>query len=339
MNQVMSNLYQLKNIDFYYGDGVGSSPVLSNINVEIKQSRIVAIVGPNGSGKTTLLNLLAFLDSPKAGELSFREGIIKKENIEECKKRVGYVQQSPYLLRGSAYKNIELGLKLKQIDKETRHKKVNEVIELLDISALAKRSARSLSGGEAQKIAIGQILALDPEVLVLDEPFNHLDKNAVSELEQLIQTLNKELNKTIIFTTHDQIQAQSLADDVYSVVGGKLFEAHLVNLFDGILNLDNNSFKTSNLTIYVSDAVRQGNQIAIDPKQIVVSKEKLDSSMQNSFSGKITGMNEEEGNVKLTVNVGESIQAIITHKALQQLKLSIGNDIWLSFKSSSIVVF
>ena len=113
----------------------------------------------------------------------------------------------------------------------------------------------------------------------------------------------------------------------------------MVNLFDGILNLDNNSFKTSNLTIYVSDAVRQGNQIAIDPKQIVVSKEKLDSSMQNSFSGKITGMNEEEGNVKLTVNVGESIQAIITHKALQQLKLSIGNDIWLSFKSSSIVVF
>lgn len=335
----MSNLYQLKNIGFFYENEVDLPPVLSNINVEIKQSRIVAIVGPNGSGKTTLLNMLAFLSLPKAGELSFKHEIIKKENIEESKKTVGYVQQSPYLLRGSAYKNIELGLKLKHIDKETRQKKVNEVIELLEIASLVKRSARSLSGGEAQKIAIGQILALDPEVLVLDEPFNHLDKNAIYELEQLIRTLNKELNKTIIFTTHDQIQAQLLADDVYSVVAGKLFEAHLINLFNGALSLDNNSFKTTNLTVYVSDAVRQGDQIAIDPKQIVVSKEKLDSSMQNSFPGKIIGMNEEEGNVKLTVNIGELVQAIITHKALQQLKLSIGSDVWLSFKSSSIVVF
>ncbi len=335
----MNNLYQLKNVDYYYGDEPNSSHVLSNINFEIKQSRIVAIVGPNGSGKTTLLNMLAFLNLPRVGELSFRQEAVEQENIEACKKRVGYVQQSPYLLRGSAYKNIELGLKLKHIDKEIRHEKVNEVIELLGVANIAKRPARSLSGGEAQKIAIGQTLVLDPDVLVLDEPFNHLDKNSIDELEVLIRNLNKDLDKTIIFTTHDQMQAQSLADDVYSVVGGRLFEAHLVNLFSGSLDLDNNCFKTTHLTIYVSDAIKHGEQIAIDPKQIVVSKEKLDSSMQNSFSGKITGMNEESGNVKLSVNVGESVQATITHKALQQLKLSIGSEVWLSFKSSSIVVF
>ncbi len=335
----MNNLYQLKNVDYYYGDEPNSSHVLSNINIEIKQSRIVAIVGPNGSGKTTLLNMLAFLNLPRVGELSFRQEAVEQENIEACKKRVGYVQQSPYLLRGSAYKNIELGLKLKHIDKEIRYEKVNEVIELLGVANIAKRPARSLSGGEAQKIAIGQTLVLDPDVLVLDEPFNHLDKNSIDELEVLIRNLNKDLDKTIIFTTHDQMQAQSLADDVYSVVGGRLFEAHLVNLFSGSLDLNNNCFKTTHLTIYVSDAIKHGEQIAIDPKQIVVSKEKLDSSMQNSFSGKITGMNEESGNVKLSVNVGESVQATITHKALQQLKLSIGSEVWLSFKSSSIVVF
>ena len=335
----MNNLYQLKNVNYYYGDEPNSSHVLSNINIEIKQSRIVAIVGPNGSGKTTLLNMLAFLNLPRVGELSFRQEPVEQENIEACKKRVGYVQQSPYLLRGSAYKNIELGLKLKHIDKEIRYEKVNEVIELLGVANIAKRPARSLSGGEAQKIAIGQTLVLDPDVLVLDEPFNHLDKNSIDELEVLIRNLNKDLDKTIIFTTHDQMQAQSLADDVYSVVGGRLFEAHLVNLFSGSLDLNNNCFKTTHLTIYVSDAIKHGEQIAIDPKQIVVSKEKLDSSMQNSFSGKITGMNEESGNVKLSVNVGESVQATITHKALQQLKLSIGSEVWLSFKSSSIVVF
>ncbi|MGB1801072.1 MAG: ABC transporter ATP-binding protein, partial [Gammaproteobacteria bacterium] len=323
----MNNLYQLKSVDYQYADEVASPCVLSNINVEIKQSGIVAIVGPNGSGKTTLLNLFAFLDLATAGELSFGSEVINQENIEKCKKRVGYVQQSPYLLRGSAYNNIELGLKLKHVDKETRHKKVNEVIELLDIADLAKRSARSLSGGEAQKVAIAQILALDPEVLVLDEPFNHLDKKAVNELEQLIQTLNKELNKTIVFTTHDQIQAQSLAKEIYSVVDGKLFEAHLINLFAGVLDKQNNIFNTANISIFVSDAVEQGDQIAIDPKQIVISKEKLDSSMQNSFSGKITGMHEEEGNIKLAIAIGEQIQATITHKALQQLELSIGTEV------------
>ena len=333
------SIYQLKNVDYYYGDEPDLPRVLSNINVDIKQSQVVAIVGPNGSGKTTLLNLFAFLDSPKAGELSFKQEEIKKENINGCKKQVGYVQQSPYLLRGSAYKNIELGLKLKHVDKEARHKKVNEVIELLDIAELAKRQARSLSGGEAQKVAIAQVLALDPEVLVLDEPFNHLDKNAINELETIVRNLNKDLNKTIIFTTHNQIQAQSLADDVYSVVNGKLFEAHLVNLFNGVLDKQNNIFNTASLVITIADGITEAEQIAIDPKQIVISNEELKSSMQNSFSGKITGMNEEEGNIKLNINIGEQIQAIITHKALQDLQLSIGSNVWVSFKSSSIVVF
>ena len=334
----MNSIYKLENVDFYYGDEPESNRILSNINVEIKPSEMVAIVGPNGSGKSTLLNIFAFLASPKAGKLQFKENIVQN-NREQFRKNVGYVQQSPYLLRGSAFKNIELGLKLNHVNKEVRHKKVNEVIELLGISDLANRSARSLSGGEAQKVAIAQILALDPEILVLDEPFNHLDKNAINELEQLVLRLNKELNKTIIFTTHNQIQAQSLADEIYSVVGGKLFEAHLVNLFTGVLDIQNKTFNTSKLTINISDAVKQGDQIAIDPKQIVISNDKLDSSMQNSFSGKIIGMNEENGDVKIKINIGEDIQATITHKALQKLQLSIGSDVWVSFKSSSIVAF
>lgn len=339
MRQSMKNLYHLKSVEYFYGDNSNSDRVLSNINVEIEPSKIVAIVGPNGSGKTTLLNLLAFLDLPKAGELCFKEKVINKQEIDSYKKQVGYVQQSPYLLRGSAYKNIELGLKLRHVDKESRHKKAEETIELLGITDLAKRSARSLSGGEAQKVAIGQVLALDPEILVLDEPFNHLDQDAILELEKLVVKLNKDFDKTIIFTTHNQIQAQSLADNVYSVIAGRLFEAHLVNLYSGSLDRKNNVFNTANLSIRVSDAIKQGEQIAIDPNQIVISNEKLDSSMQNSFLGKVTGMNEGEGNIKLNINIGEQIQATITHNALEQLKLSIGNDVWVSFKSSSIVVF
>lgn len=333
----MTSLYQLKNITFNYGDGHDFR--LSDINVDIKKSHIIAIVGPNGSGKTSLLNILSFLNLPHGGSLIYDEEELGRFNIEQFKKTVGYVQQSPYLLRGTVFKNIELGLKLKHIDKESRIKKVSAVMELLGITELSDRPARSLSGGEAQKVAIGQVLVLEPEVLILDEPFSHLDKASIHELEQLILTLKNELQKTVIFTTHNQIQAQCLADDIYSVIKGKMFETHLLNLFNGMLDSSNNTFNTGKLLINTPDGVEQAEQVAIDPKQIVISKQKLDSSMQNSFSGKVTGMNEENGLIKLSVNVGEQFQATITHKALEELNLSIGSEVWISFKSSSIVIF
>jgi molybdopterin-binding protein len=335
----MSNVYQLKNISFDYGTDSSQGFCLSGINVDLKKSNITAIVGPNGSGKTSLLNLLSFLNYPNDGTLIYNGTMFSRENSKQFKKTVGYVQQNPYLLRGTVFKNIELGLKLKRVDKDSRLKKVFEVMQLLGISKLSERSARSLSGGEAQKVAIGQVLALEPEVLILDEPFSHLDKKSIDELEILMLTLKDELQKTVIFTTHDKIQAQCLADDIYSVIKGKLFEAHLVNLFNGVFDSSNNTFNTGKLSISVPDVVEQAEQIAIDPKQIVISKEKLDSSMQNSFPGKIIGMNEEEGQIKLNINVGEQVQATITHKALENLKLSIGAEVWISFKSSSIVIF
>jgi tungstate transport system ATP-binding protein len=334
----MTSMYQLNNISFDY-ESYGSGFKLSDINIDIIKSNITAIVGPNGSGKTSLLNILAFLNAPHDGVLIYDEKKLEQRNNEQFKKNVSYVQQNPYLLRGTAYKNIELGLKLRHVDKETRLKRVSEVMQLLGISDLADRSARSLSGGEAQKVAIGQVLVLEPDVLIFDEPFSHLDKKSIHELEQLIKKLKNEFQKTIIFTTHDQIQAQCLADNVYSVVKGKVFAAHLVNLFNGVLDQDQNSFNTGKLLINTPESIEIAEHIAIDPKQIVISKEKLDSSMQNSFSGKITGMNEEDEQIKLYINIGEEVQATITHKALEKLQLSIGTNVWVSFKSSSILIF
>jgi tungstate transport system ATP-binding protein len=331
----MTSLYQLKDIVFNYGTDF----TLSDINVEIKKSNITAIVGPNGSGKTSLLNILSFLNLPHNGSLIFNGTELRRDNLEQIRKTVGYVQQSPYLLRGTTFKNLELGLRLKHIDKETRIKKVAEVMLLLDITELSDRTARSLSGGEAQKVAIGQVLVLDPDVLILDEPFTHLDKRSIHELEQLILKLRNDLQKTIIFTTHNQYQAQWLADHIYSVIKGKVLKSQLINLFNGSLDTSNNSFNTGKQVIIIPDGIEQVEHIAIDPKQIVLSKQKLDSSMQNSYPGKITGMVEEDGQVKVSVNTGENFQAIVTHKALEELGLSIGGDVWISFKSSSILVF
>jgi tungstate transport system ATP-binding protein len=331
----MTSLYQLKNITFNYGTDFS----FTDICIDIEKSNVIAIVGPNGSGKTSLLNILSFLNFPHAGSLFYNEKELSRSNLEQFRKTVGYVQQSPYLLRGTTFKNIELGLKLKQVDKETRIRKVAEVMQLLGITALSNRNARTLSGGEAQKVAIGRVLVLDPDVLILDEPFTHLDKDSIYELEQIVLKLKGDLGKTIIFTTHDEYQAQWLADDVYSVIKGKVFESQVINLFSGSHDTQKNSFNIGKQLIHIPEGIEHTEHIAIDPKQIVLSKQRLDSSMQNSFLGKITGMAEENGRVRISVDAGEAFQCIVTHKALEELCLSIGSEAWISFKSSSILVF
>lgn len=331
----MTSIYQLKNVTFNYGTEFN----LVNVCIDIKKSNIIGIVGPNGSGKTSLLNVLSFLKLPYTGTLLYNEKKLTKNNLEQFRKTVGYVQQNPYLLRGTAFKNIELGLKLKKIDKGIRVKKVSEVMQLLGINKLSNRNARTLSGGEAQKVAIGQVLVLDPDVLILDEPFTHLDKDSIDDLEQIVLKLKKNLGKTIILTTHNQYQAQWLADDVYSVIKGKVFEYQMINLFSGGIDVKNNVFNTGKQLIIIPEDMLQAEHVAIDPKQIVISRNKLDSSMQNSFQGKITGMAEDNGRVKVSVASEEEFQAIVTHKALEELSLSIGAEVWISFKSSSILVF
>ncbi len=331
----MTNIYQLKNVMFNYGTDFN----LVDVCIDIKKSNIVGIIGPNGSGKTSLLNVLSFLHLPHTGTLFYNEKELIQENLAQFRKTVGYVQQNPYLLRGTVFKNIEIGLKLKKVDKKIRLKKVSQVLKLLGISELSSRNARTLSGGEAQKVAIGQVIILDPDVLILDEPFTHLDKNSIDELEKIILKLKEDLNKTIILTTHNQYQAQWLADDVYSVIKGKVFEYQMLNLFSGGINVEKNTFNTDKqLIVIVPHNIDHAEHIAIDPKQIVVSRNKLDSSMQNSYQGKITGMVEDNGRVKLSVASKEEFQAIVTYKALKNLDLSIGDGVWISFKSSSILL-
>jgi len=138
---------------------------------------------------------------------------------------VGLVQQNPYLIKGSVIKNIELGLKFRHVKPAVRESRAREMLRLLKIENLADRSVKSLSGGEAQKVAIGRALVLDPKVILLDEPFTYLDREFVEDFELLIKKLRNEQNKTIIFTTHNQAQAKVLSDQVFSIADGHLTEA------------------------------------------------------------------------------------------------------------------
>ncbi|MCK5668140.1 MAG: ABC transporter ATP-binding protein [Gammaproteobacteria bacterium] len=217
----MSCLYKLNNIQFSYAE----KKVLDIEQQSFEQGKITALVGANGAGKSTLLGLLSFISEAELGAIEFSGEKVTKNNQASLRKSVGLVQQNPYLIKGSVIKNIELGLKFRHVKPAVRESRAKDMLRILKIENLADRSVKSLSGGEAQKVAIGRALVLDPKVILLDEPFTYLDREFVDEFELLIKKLKNEQNKTIIFTTHNQTQAKALSDQVFSIVDGQLIEA------------------------------------------------------------------------------------------------------------------
>jgi tungstate transport system ATP-binding protein len=320
--------YQLKQLEFYYG----SKRALLIPQLSVKADAITTLIGANGSGKTTLLHLLAFLHSPDRGEVILleNEGRVKKDNI-------ALLPQKPYLFQGRVEDNLLLALKFKGIPRRQRKSRIDQMLSLLDIAYLRHQSAKSLSGGEMQKVALAQAIITLPGILLMDEPFSYLDQESGRWLEQFMRDYQQEHKAAVVFSTHDRLQGTALADDVISLVSGKPVNSPLINVYHGVQ--EKQCFNTGKQMIYLADNAPSGRHISIAPTDIILSKRALVSSMRNQFSGRVTAINEESGNIRVTVIAGEPFQAIITHNALQELALTIGDEVWVSFKSNRVQVF
>ena len=209
----MNSAYELIDVKYEY-DGLMA---LNIDQCQIDENTTTAILGPNGAGKSTLLNIMAFIFKVSSGEVRFFGKRCEHKLYSELRRRIAYVQQNPYLFNDTVTKNVELGLKLRGVDKKSRHQRAMMMFERLGIEDLVLRRAHELSGGETQKIAIARAMVLEPEVILLDEPFTHLDKRFVMCLEHLILENRQTGNQTVIFSTHDQLRAQILADNICSM--------------------------------------------------------------------------------------------------------------------------
>lgn len=199
-------MIELKNITCKLNQNI----VLDDISLTITKGESVAILGPNGSGKTTLLKVLNGLIKINSGEYTFDGQRIDSKFLEDAKKRklfhkrIGFVFQNSdnQLFCKTVFDEIAFGLLQFNIDYNDVEKRVNDCLKLLDIEHIKDRVPYTLSGGEKKKVAIAATLALNPDVLVLDEPLNEIDPKSKRKLKELLQTLNK-YGKTIICATHD----------------------------------------------------------------------------------------------------------------------------------------
>ena len=203
----------------------GSFSALNDVSLHVPSGELVALLGPSGCGKTTLLRIIAGLESPDSGSILFHGNDATTHEVRE--REVGFVFQHYALFRHmTVFENVAFGLRVRP--KQTRpsdaeiKRRVHELLELVQLDWLADRYPPQLSGGQRQRIALARALAVEPKVLLLDEPFGALDAKVRKELRRWLRRLHDELHITSIFVTHDQEEALEVADRVVVINKGQV---------------------------------------------------------------------------------------------------------------------
>ncbi|MBS1850648.1 MAG: sulfate ABC transporter ATP-binding protein [Acidobacteria bacterium] len=203
----------------------GQYTALDNVTLQIPSGELVALLGPSGSGKTTLLRIIAGLEFADAGTVRFDGTDITDRSTRE--RRVGFVFQHYALFRHmTVFENIAFGLRVRprphRPSKEQIRAKVHELLKLIQLEKLAHRYPSQLSGGQRQRVALARALAVEPSVLLLDEPFGALDAKVRQELRRWLRQLHDEIHITSVFVTHDQEEALELANRVVVMSEGRI---------------------------------------------------------------------------------------------------------------------
>lgn len=195
------------------GKSYGDVHISKNINLEINEGEFVVFVGPSGCGKSTVLRMIAGLEDISTGDLFIGE--TRMNDVPPAKRNIGMVFQSyalyPHL---NVAENMSFGLKLAGTPKAEIEQRVNQVAEILQLAHLLERKPKELSGGQRQRVAIGRTLVSQPEVFLLDEPLSNLDAALRVQMRVEISKLHKKLGRTMIYVTHDQVEAMTLADKI-----------------------------------------------------------------------------------------------------------------------------
>ena len=302
---------------------------------------IYALVGPNGSGKTTLLLILSFLLEKSSGSLRFDGIDLTHHNLYDLRRNITLVHQEPAMFQTTVAKNVAMGLVYRGTAKNVVALEVNSALETVGLSHLKDRNARTLSGGETKRVAIARALAIRPRVLLLDEPTANVDIHNVAKIEQIIRDVNQRYDTTIIFSTHNLRHAYHLADHVMTLLEGRPHDFELKNFFSGTPSMQNGEpiFDTGRIAVSLSNTVNSARHITIDPKEIIVSNKKIKSSARNQFHGEIVTISKDGSAVSLTVDVGERFHIQITMKSLEEMGLTIGKSVYISFKAQSVIAY
>ncbi len=202
----------------------GATPVLRDVSIDVASGSLTALLGPSGGGKSTLLRVIAGLEVPDSGTVTING--IDATRLAPQRRNVGFVFQHYAAFKHmTVHENVAFGLKIRKRPKAEVRKRVAELLELVHIEQFADRYPAQLSGGQRQRMALARALAVEPQVLLLDEPFGALDAQVRKELRAWLRRLHDEVHVTTVFVTHDQEEAIEVADEIVVLADGIVEQA------------------------------------------------------------------------------------------------------------------
>jgi len=340
----------------------GERAILENINLNVDRGEVFTLIGPTGAGKTTLLRIIDLLEVPGAGEIYFDGRCIPRSGKQrlEIRRRMSFIHQKPQVFNLSVYDNVACGLRWRGEEKNRIDGKVDHILEMIGLEGYKNRNARTLSGGEAQRVALARSLVLEPEVLLLDEPTANLDPVSTAKIEQLISYIARQRNTTMIMATHDMSQGQQLADRMGVLLDGRLVQtgnvtdifrspqnekvAHFVgmeNLIEGIIIANNEGIATVNIGGNAIQAVSSypvGKEVyaCIRPEDITLALSSTQSSARNSFQAEVTKVTLLGPLSRVEIDCGFRLIALVTKISAEDLNVQVGTEVYATFKATGV---
>lgn len=317
--------------------------VLQLDRLELDPDAVTAVVGPNGSGKSTLLRILACVEEPSRGRLTWQGRPIQTGADRRAARRsITLVEQHPLLFRGTARENLVHALSLHGVRGAEAERRSAEAMDRLGIGELAEREARGLSEGEAQKVAIARALALQPAVLLLDEPASAADPRSALRLYQVFEHERRK-GTAICFASHQVEDAYRWASRLLALTEGRASTVTPENHFRTVIPETGAVpcvVRAGPLELQVVTDRTGPATVAIPPDDILVSTAPLRSSARNHFAGRVTRISEDaRGGATLRVDVGTELTVRVTRAALEELGLTLGSPVVLTVKAMAVRVF
>jgi tungstate transport system ATP-binding protein len=307
--------------------------VLNLPRLSIEEGKIYALLGPNGSGKTTLLMILGFLSSPTSGTLFYNNHPVpfSEKALQVLRREVILVNQHPILFTSTVYKNVEFGLKVRNIDRKERQYLIEEALDMVGMRGFISAQAHHLSGGETQRVAIARALACSPRVILLDEPTASVDVENQIAIENIIRDVRQQRNLSVIVCTHNILQASKLAEEKIFLFDGRPSKSVHENIFSGTVVQREDDFYcviNESLAIPIHSGEKGPVKISINPKSIKIAGQQ-DGVPAAGFEGKIFQLVAEDKWVRVLIDVGIPLSALLKQNDFDRLGVRIGQRVFV----------
>ncbi len=347
----------------------GATQVLRGVELDVSEGEIYVIIGPSGHGKSTLLRILDMLEVPTSGDVMIRNESLYSHGDsrhQEIRKKIGMVFQNSAIFQGTVFENVAYGLRFRKISASKMQDRVSQVLREVGLEGYEKRVARSLSGGEKQRVAFARTMVTRPEIILLDEPTSNIDPVTREKIEDIIRYTRDTYNTTIIMNTHDMVQGQRMGDRIGVMMNGRIVQSGtpkevftlpvsddvawfvgFENVFEGEIERNDDGMaviQSGTIEVYGETPLPVGEAITW-----CIRTEDMHLHMREGFTGHTGGIrNHLHGTVTgitlvgpkhhVMVDCGIQLELVVGWRFAERVKVKPGDSVRVSFHPEAVHV-